>query len=236
MKAKQILTMITITKLFYLVIIFTLMFKLFSFKEILTFLHQTTLIMKIIFFFFLFTFISEIILSFIFLFDLFFYQKIKNNLENNNESLYDELARFIIQASYNKIGALITIENKDNLNNIIINDGILINGIVTKELLATIFYPNTALHDGAVIIKNNIIVAAHVMYNLNAISDLKKSNYLKAHGARHTAAMSVSTITDSVNILVSEETGEVSIIKKGEIKPITILSLAHIKSFLKEQF
>ena len=120
----------------------------------------------------------------------------------------------VISACYNmsetKTGALIVIERSNNLN-FIANSGDDMNITVTQPILESIFFKNSPLHDGAIIISNNIIKATRVILPIN--SDIKISSKL---GLRHRAAVSITEKTDAVAIVVSEETGKISYLKSGE--------------------
>lgn len=111
--------------------------------------------------------------------------------------------------SKRKIGALITIERTTGLDDYI-ETGIPLNANITGELLINIFIPNTPLHDGAVIIKDGKIAAASAYLPLSENESIPKE-----YGTRHRAAIGVSEVTDAVTIVVSEETGGVSITKSG---------------------
>ena len=106
------------------------------------------------------------------------------------------------------IGALLTFERKDKEKDIIKN-GSKIDAPVTFEILVTIFYPGTRLHDGAVVICGNKIVAASVYYTPTTKPLTGK------YGSRHRAALGISEISDAVTVVVSEETGRISIAYNG---------------------
>lgn len=114
-----------------------------------------------------------------------------------------------LELSRNKIGALITIEKHTSLD-IYAERAITLDAIVSKELLINIFTPNTPLHDGAVIIKGDIIRAAGVYFDL---SERDKED--KTMGSRHRAALGISETTDSLTIVVSEETGNITLVIDG---------------------
>jgi len=111
--------------------------------------------------------------------------------------------------SKTKTGALIVIERTNALD-FLINTGDSMNAVVNEVLLESIFYKNSPLHDGALIIRDNYIVATRVVL---PISDSAKIP--ARFGLRHRAAIGVSEKTDAVCLLVSEETGEISYIKDG---------------------
>ena len=133
----------------------------------------------------------------------------------DRDALYNEVYEAVAACSRQKIGALITFEKHDNLSNLTKN-GTIVNAPVTHELLMTIFYPGTRLHDGAVIIKENKIYAASVYYSPTTKALTGK------YGSRHRAAIGISQISDSVTVVVSEETGRVSIAQAGEIEPVSL--------------
>ena len=115
--------------------------------------------------------------------------------------------------SKSKTGALITFE-KNVLLSDIVKSGTILNAPITPELLVTIFYPGTRLHDGAVVIRRDQILAASVYYTPTTKPLTGK------FGSRHRAAIGISEITDSVTVVVSEETGRVSLAYHGELIPV----------------
>ena len=113
--------------------------------------------------------------------------------------------------SKRRIGALITIQMNTGLEDYI-ETGIKLDANITGALLINIFIPNTPLHDGAVIIKDNKIAVAA------AYLPLSESNLIpKELGTRHRAAVGISEVTDALTIVVSEETGGVTITKNNEL-------------------
>jgi diadenylate cyclase len=125
------------------------------------------------------------------------------------DRIVEELMRAIINMSKRKVGALIVFERKTGLKDII-ETGTFINAEITAELIENIFYPNTPLHDGAVIIKEGKIMAAGCFLPL---SDNKQIS--SELGTRHRAALGVSEVSDSYTIVVSEETGVISYMFDG---------------------
>jgi diadenylate cyclase len=111
--------------------------------------------------------------------------------------------------SSQKIGALMTIEKHNTLDQYA-ERAIMMNSEVSKEVLINIFTPNTPLHDGAVIIRGDSILCAGAYF---VLSD--NENFEKTTGSRHRAGLGISEITDSLTIIVSEETGSVSIAVEG---------------------
>lgn len=112
--------------------------------------------------------------------------------------------------SKNKIGAIITFEKDTKLDDFI-KTGTILNAPVTPELLMTIFYPGTRLHDGAVVIRRDLILAASVYYTPTTKPLTGK------YGSRHRASIGISEVSDSVTVVVSEETGRISIAVGGEL-------------------
>lgn len=108
-----------------------------------------------------------------------------------------------------QIGALMTIEKHNTLDQYA-ERAIMMNSEVSKEVLINIFTPNTPLHDGAVIIRGDSILCAGAYF---VLSD--NQNFEKTTGSRHRAGLGISEITDSLTIIVSEETGSVSIAVEG---------------------
>lgn len=124
----------------------------------------------------------------------------------------DELVEACASLSRQKIGALLVLERKTGLNEVI-ETGTKIDGAVSSGLLINIFIPNTPLHDGAVVIKDDIIKAAACFLPLT-----ENKNLNKELGTRHRAALGISERSDCLAIIVSEETGAISIAEKGEIR------------------
>ncbi len=122
----------------------------------------------------------------------------------------DQLASSIYKMSEKHIGALIAIENEDSLQEYA-QKAVLLNAVFSPELLESIFATNTPLHDGAVIFRDKTILAAAVILPLADDS----SQLAKSMGTRHRAGLGLSHATDSLVIVVSEETGKVSMAREG---------------------
>ena len=135
-----------------------------------------------------------------------------NRKENEAEiKLVDALDQAIQYMSKRRIGALITVQMNTGLDDYI-ETGIPLDADVSGALLINIFIPNTPLHDGAVIIKDNRIAVAA------AYLPLSESNLIpKELGTRHRAAVGISEVPDALTIVVSEETGGVTITKNNEL-------------------
>lgn len=129
--------------------------------------------------------------------------------EEEAESLVLELTKAVSVLSKNKIGALLVLERETGLNDYI-ETGIKVDGLVSGEFLINIFIPNTPMHDGAVVIRGNRVMAAGCLLPL---SDDRSLN--KELGTRHRAAIGVTEQTDAVVIVVSEETGIISVARGG---------------------
>ena len=131
----------------------------------------------------------------------------------DKEMIYELIYDAISFMSKNKIGALITLERTTKLDNYTKN-GVTLNSPITSEMLTTIFYPGTRLHDGAVIIRGSFILAANVYYQPTTKPVLGKL------GSRHRAAIGISEVTDAVTIVVSEESGRLSLTYGGQLEPV----------------
>jgi diadenylate cyclase len=129
----------------------------------------------------------------------------------------DTVAREVSRAARllagSRHGALIVIERETGLHDLTAESGVPINADLHAELLATIFYHGTALHDGAVVISGNRIVAAGVLLPLSQ-NVLDSERY----GTRHRAAIGISEQTDALIVVVSEETGSISLVVRGRIE------------------
>lgn len=110
-----------------------------------------------------------------------------------------------------RIGALMSIEKETGMSDYI-ETGISLNSRISSELLINLFIPNTPLHDGAVIIQKNQVAAAACYLPLSESPFISKEL-----GTRHRAALGISEVTDSLTIIVSEETGNVSVARNGEL-------------------
>ena len=129
-----------------------------------------------------------------------------NTLEDN---IKIELIKSIDHLSGKQIGALISFEKNYSMDEYI-SSAFKVNAPLNNELLSSIFYPNTPLHDGAVIIRKNIIVCAGAYYPPTERLDIPKHL-----GSRHRAAIGISELSDSLTIVVSEQTGNISVAVDG---------------------
>ena len=153
----------------------------------------------------------------------------QNKLER--VSLVEETSKAVFELASKKIGAIIVFER-----NIFLGDylkiGVKLDSIVSKELLISIFTPPSPLHDGAVIIQKGRIAAASCYLPLST-----EDNISKKLGTRHRAAIGLSELTDAFSVVVSEETGKVSIIRSKKISGIDTVEdlrnglLKHLKYY-----
>jgi diadenylate cyclase len=126
-------------------------------------------------------------------------------------TLVDNIVQAVVLLAERKIGALIAVEREIGTR-VTQDTGTRLDGLVTPELLASIFYPHTPLHDGGVIIRENRIVAAGCLFPLSPREELSKTL-----GTRHRAAIGLTEETDAIVVVVSEETGTISVAYKGRL-------------------
>ncbi|HXX37172.1 MAG TPA: diadenylate cyclase CdaA [bacterium] len=126
--------------------------------------------------------------------------------------LVNDLARAARVLGSRKIGALIVLERQVGLQDVI-DTGIRVDGAVTVQLLINIFYPNTPLHDGALIIRGNRVAAASCLLPLS-----ERPGLARGLGTRHRAALGITEDTDAVAVVVSEETGTISLAHEGRVR------------------
>ena len=154
----------------------------------------------------------------------------RNKGERFSSKTADELVRSAYEMGAVRTGALMVIE-QDMMLEEYIRTGIEVDGMISSQLLINIFEHNTPLHDGAVIIRGNRVVAATCYLPLS-----DNVNLSKELGTRHRAGVGISEVTDSFTIIVSEETGAVSIAVGGElIRDIDRDSLRNKLEFLRNK-
>lgn len=134
----------------------------------------------------------------------------KNIATRTKEDIY-KIAIAATELSRNKTGALIVIERDIKIKDII-STGVEINAEVSPQLLVNVFVPNTPLHDGAIVISDNKVAAAACMLPLASDTDIAREL-----GTRHRAAIGISKESDSIAVVVSEETGKISVAKDGTL-------------------
>ncbi|MDX8367130.1 diadenylate cyclase CdaA [Cytobacillus sp. IB215665] len=140
-----------------------------------------------------------------------FFSRITINEEEEQANSIEAIVKATGYMAKRRIGALITIERETGMSDYI-ETGIPLHAKVSSELLINIFIPNTPLHDGAVVLQNNQVAAAACYLPLSESPFISKEL-----GTRHRAALGVSEVTDSLTIVVSEETGSISLTKNGEL-------------------
>ncbi|MGX6446405.1 diadenylate cyclase CdaA [Neobacillus sp. K501] len=140
-----------------------------------------------------------------------FFSRSSGQDDDEQEKTVEAIIKATDYMAKRRIGALISIERETGMSDYI-ETGIPLDAKVSSELLINIFIPNTPLHDGAVIIqKNNVAAAACYL-------PLSESPFIsKELGTRHRAALGISEVTDSITVVVSEETGNISLTKNGEL-------------------
>jgi len=140
----------------------------------------------------------------------------------------EEIVRAAIALANRKIGALIAIERETSLKDFV-EIGVPVDAKVSKEILLSVFHPTSPIHDGAVVIKKNRIVAAGCFLPITMSPDISK-----ALGTRHRAALGISEETDAVVLVVSEETGTVSMAVRGKLD--THLDMGTLRDTLTDFF
>ncbi len=128
------------------------------------------------------------------------------------ESIIDEVVRAVQNMSKQDIGALIVLSN-ENLPEGIIESGTVVDAKISSQMIEAVFYPKAPLHDGAMVIEGNKIYAAGCFLPL-----AQSENLPQEMGSRHRAALGVTTVASVTAIVVSEETGIISIVRNGSIK------------------
>ena len=152
---------------------------------------------------------------------------LKSLFRDAKKSVFSPLLNAVSIMSFRKIGALIVIENSRKLNDFI-ESGEIIDAQVSVKLLLTIFNNKTILHDGAVVIRNNRILAVKVVLPLS-----ENVEYEQKLGTRHLAAVGITEGTDAFVIVVSEETGRISVARSGELFPG--LSIDELSQRIKDE-
>jgi diadenylate cyclase len=140
----------------------------------------------------------------------------------------EEIVKASIALASRKIGALIVIEKETNLKDFI-EMGTQLDAKVSRELLLSIFYPTSPIHDGAVIIRGNRVIAAGCFLPLTLSADISK-----AFGTRHRAGIGLTEETDAVVIIISEETGNITT-SVGNVVEKSV-DMGSLRDFLADQF
>ncbi|MEH7125582.1 diadenylate cyclase CdaA [Bacillus sp. JJ1532] len=140
-----------------------------------------------------------------------FFSRTGNQESEDQEKLVESIVKAVDYMAKRRIGALISIERETGMGDYI-ETGTPLESKISSELLINIFIPNTPLHDGAVILQKNQVAAAACYLPLSESPFISKEL-----GTRHRAALGISEVTDSVTVVVSEETGSISLTKNGEL-------------------
>lgn len=138
-------------------------------------------------------------------------EKVRQNDHDEISRAIDGVVQCVTKLSRRRVGALIVFEQKTGLKDIIEN-GIRIDGAISAGLLENIFEPNTPLHDGAVVIRGTRVMSAACILTLTEASGISHDL-----GTRHRAALGVSETTDAIALIVSEETGIISVARGGKL-------------------
>jgi diadenylate cyclase len=152
--------------------------------------------------------------------------KLGKNANGSNSYFLDMLVKTAFKLTEQETGALICIERDISLDSIKA-DAIKINGIISSELLMSIFNKHSPTHDGAVIVKNETIEAAGCILPLT-----KREQVSKSYGTRHRAAMGITEQTDAIVILVSEERKTVHVVSEGIVS--SALDRSHLLQLLED--
>ncbi len=148
-------------------------------------------------------------------------------LENIKNSI-NSVCRACTNMSDKQIGALIVFE-KETLLGEISKTGTQLDAMVTTELIGNIFFPKAPMHDGAVVIKNGRVISAGCILPLTSNTDLSSEL-----GTRHRAAIGMSESSDAIVVVVSEETGAISVAEKGHLK--RNISVGDLREILSKNF
>lgn len=144
-------------------------------------------------------------------------------LNEERDLIISEIIQTIMDLSKRRVGALIVFEQQTGLEDVI-ETGTRLNAEISAPLLENIFEPNTPLHDGAVVIRDNEIMAAACILPLAEASGVSREL-----GTRHRAAVGISENTDAIVLVVSEETGIVSLARDGHLtRPLTVKNLEEV--------
>lgn len=150
----------------------------------------------------------------------------QNSTEDNGEKVISEIISTCNNLSRRRVGALLVFQQKNKLNDII-DTGTVLNAKISAGLLENIFEPNTPLHDGATLLSGDTILAAGCFLPLSENTSIDKNL-----GTRHRAALGISERTDALVIIVSEETGVISVARGGSF--MRFLDLESLKQILKD--
>lgn len=150
------------------------------------------------------------------------------NIAQDSKLNIDELCKAVRQMSMSKTGALIVLTRNNQIEDVLIT-GTPIDAIVSDQIIENIFFKNTPLHDGAIIISDNRIVAAKCILPVSDWDGMPENL-----GLRHRAAVGITEVSDAIAVIVSEQTGEISVSRKGEIR--TNIKVLDLKEILRSEF
>jgi len=137
--------------------------------------------------------------------------QLRPRLDETAGRTVDELVKAAAQLARHRYGALIVLERETGLQNYV-ERGVSIDGLLTRQLLINLFYPNSPLHDGAAVLRDGRIIAASVVLPLS--DNTAAASQL---GTRHRAALGITEQSDAIAVVVSEETGQISIAENGRL-------------------
>ncbi len=160
--------------------------------------------------------------------EILFGKSINEIMDRETRQLIEEVTTAVQYLAKNKVGALIVFERETGIEEAV-ETGISIGAKVTSQLLATVFAPNTPLHDGAVIIRDKKLSAAGCLLPLT-----ENPNLSKELGTRHRAGLGISEVSDAIAIIVSEETGVISMARSGRLS--RYLDTKSLKEILIESY
>jgi diadenylate cyclase len=137
--------------------------------------------------------------------------QLRPRVDESAGRMVDELVKAVTQLARHRYGALIVLEQETGLQNYV-ERGVAIDGLLTRQLLINLFYPNSPLHDGAAVVRDGRIVAASVVLPLS--DNTAATSQL---GTRHRAALGITEQSDAIAVVVSEETGQIAIAENGHL-------------------
>ena len=152
----------------------------------------------------------------------------RRNVDEERDTVIAEIVQTVVDLSRRRVGALLVFERQTGLEDVI-ETGTRLNAEISAPLLENIFEPNTPLHDGAAVIRDDQVIAAACILPLAEASGVSREL-----GTRHRAAVGISENTDAAVIVISEETGIVSMARDGALK--RPLSTDELKAFLNDYY
>ena len=154
-----------------------------------------------------------------------------NDGQNSDDELRETTAEILSACqdmAKQDVGAIIIIDSNNSINDTVLGSGTILNAELSASLLESIFNTKAPLHDGAVIVRGNKVVAA------GCFLPLTQRNINKEMGTRHRAAIGLTADTDVLSLVVSEETGIISVVKRGEIR--RYMTMDKLKDEIEEAF